>query len=714
MKILKILLAVVLVLVLLVVGAVAYVLVAVDPNDYKDQIAEAVREQTGRTLSFDGDLAFTLFPWIGLETGGLALSNAEGFTAETFAKVDAVQVSVKLLPLLSKNLEMRTLTLSGLTLNLEKRKDGRTNWQDLAEAGAAGEQAQDPDSGSHSGGGAGLAAFAIGGVEILDANVSYADRQAGTEYAVSGLNLTTGPILPGRATEISLDVTLTSSQPQLAANVSLAAEVLARPEGPSVEIRDLDFRVDADGAAVPGGEASLTATGDLEYDGAAGTASLTEFVLGALDATIRLDAQATGLNGNHAYTGTITLEELSPKRLMASLGQPALETADPDALTSFAARLPFSGGTNSLTMEGLSMQLDQSTLTGSLSLPDIKKQALRFDLALDTLNADRYLPPAKKSEAEPTQEAAEPSDPTKEPDLAALGALDIDGTFRAGTLTLAKATLTDVLVALKASSGVVRVEPFKANLYEGSAEATIRLDARQSPAGLVIKKTVKNVKAGPLMQDVMGNDLLAGTASINADLTTRGLAPDTAKKNLNGSLSFSVDDGAINGVNIPKMIRDAQTRLTGGTPDPTKVERTDFSTLTGTATVKNGLVNNPDLLLKSPLLRLNGKGLVNLPEDSLDYSVTAALAATLQGQGGKERDELTDVPVPLRIHGPLAKPSYTLDVKELARQIGLSKLGESLGGGMKDAGKGIGDILGAPGKDEKKPDLEKTLKNIFN
>ena len=78
------------------------------------------------------DLSLSVFPWLGIETGGVRLGNAEGFTAPSFAEIDQLGLKVKLMPLLSRQVEVDTLVVKGLRLNLEKDASGKTNWDDLA------------------------------------------------------------------------------------------------------------------------------------------------------------------------------------------------------------------------------------------------------------------------------------------------------------------------------------------------------------------------------------------------------------------------------------------------------------------------------------------------------------------------------------------------------------------------------------------------------
>src|SRR5688572_24079482 len=86
-------------LVALIIVALLLVVLFVDPNDYRDDIAAVVERQTGRKLTLSGDLKLAVFPWIALETGAAALGDAPGFGNEPFASIQEARVGVRLLPL---------------------------------------------------------------------------------------------------------------------------------------------------------------------------------------------------------------------------------------------------------------------------------------------------------------------------------------------------------------------------------------------------------------------------------------------------------------------------------------------------------------------------------------------------------------------------------------------------------------------------------------
>ncbi len=128
----------------------------------------------------------------------------------------------------------------------------------------------------------------------------------------------------------------------------------------------------------------------------------------------------------------------------------------------------------------------------------------------------------------------------------------------------------------------------------------------------------------------------------------------------------------------------------------------------GTAKIKNGLINNPDLSAKSPLLRLTGKGTASLPAETIDYRATATVVASTRGQGGKDLQDLAGVPIPVRITGTFQNPKYGLDTAALGKALATSKVkslvkipGATTGGadggspvdGAKKAIEGIGGAL---------------------
>ena len=174
----RILLAVVGVLLALIIVAIIALPLLFDPNDYKAQINAAIERQIGREVDISGDIGLSVFPWLGLELGRVDVANAEGFGDEPMAQMNAAQISVKLLPLLSRDIEVGTVSLDGLRLRLARNDEGRSNWADISEHIAEGqdqaaeeEQTDAPDD-SEDESGFTLESLQIGAIDIQDAAVS--------------------------------------------------------------------------------------------------------------------------------------------------------------------------------------------------------------------------------------------------------------------------------------------------------------------------------------------------------------------------------------------------------------------------------------------------------------------------------------------------------------------------------------------------------------
>src|SRR5690242_14169902 len=124
-------------LIALLVLALLAVWLFVDPNNYKDRIAAAVKDSTGRSLSLPGKLKLSVFPWISLQTGEASLGNPAGFGDEPFLTLKRASLSVKLMPLLHSQLEVGRIEIDGLDLRLKQNAAGKGNWEDWGSKASA-------------------------------------------------------------------------------------------------------------------------------------------------------------------------------------------------------------------------------------------------------------------------------------------------------------------------------------------------------------------------------------------------------------------------------------------------------------------------------------------------------------------------------------------------------------------------------------------------
>ena len=175
------------------IAAAIILVLTVDPNEYKEEIAQAVKTETGRELKFEGDIGFNFFPWLGLEVGSMALGNAKGFSPDEMVRIKKAEASIQILPLLTGEISIGTIVLDGFTLNLAKNRKGVTNWDDLTKAGGDQPKASESKEKDKSDGSK-IDALSVEGIEITNANVIFDDQQAGKKTSLTNLNLEIGSV----------------------------------------------------------------------------------------------------------------------------------------------------------------------------------------------------------------------------------------------------------------------------------------------------------------------------------------------------------------------------------------------------------------------------------------------------------------------------------------------------------------------------------------
>ncbi len=305
----------------------------------------------------------------------------------------------------------------------------------------------------------------------------------------------------------------------------------------------------------------------------------------------------------------------------------------------------------------------QSQIKAKLGVSNFSQPAIKFDVELDKLDADLYLP------KRPAGASPQPTDSEMPLDLSGLRKLNIDGSLRIGALKVMNVKSSELRVGVQAKSGMVNVNPLSAKLYQGHANGNLSINAQAVPT-ITINQNLSGVDIASLGKDAANFDTLEGKGSVGINLALQGNTVSEMKKSANGNLSLNLADGAIKGINIAKKIRDAKSVLGVKSQSQAvdKSEKTDFSELKASFKVTNGIAHNDDLSMKSPLLRLSGNG--DIGNDSINYLAKATLAKTLEGQGGQ--DSVRGVTVPVRVSGPFVDLKYNLDfaamVSDDARQ----------------------------------------------
>jgi len=226
LKIIKLFATLIASLVLLLIIAIFAFTTFVDPNDFKPQIIKKVYETTGRQLKLNGKLHWSFFPWLGLQINDAQLSNAKGFDNQSFAQIKQAEIRIRLAALLKRELNIGTLAIDGLQLNLSKNKNGVNNWQDLMSQST--QTAKKEATANHENNSPSsrqsyfrLTAFAVRKIEVTNSQINWNNQENNQRYDIKQLNITSQDISLGQAFPIDLQFILQSPDPKLNTDIKV-------------------------------------------------------------------------------------------------------------------------------------------------------------------------------------------------------------------------------------------------------------------------------------------------------------------------------------------------------------------------------------------------------------------------------------------------------------------------------------------------------------
>jgi AsmA protein len=318
-------------------------------------------------------------------------------------------------------------------------------------------------------------------------------------------------------------------------------------------------------------------------------------------------------------------------------------------------------------------KFDDTTVKAKLALADFGAPHYGFDLDLDRIDLDRYL--VAQPDAKPAPSSGPKVEVDVPVDLSALEGLRADGKLAVGSLRLMGLQIAELKAQVRAADGRAQVAPHSAKLYEGSLHGALTLIARGNRVAL--KENLSGVSIGPLVKDLMGRDAVEGKGNVALDLAAAGPTVNAMKKSLAGTARVELKDGALKGINITEALR--KTRAAFGSKSaqqqPTDpAQRTDFSAMSASFLVKDGVARNDDLDVRAPLIRVGGAGAIDIGRSRLDYVAKAAVVATAKGQGGAGLEHLSGLIIPVKVSGTFDAPKYEVDYRAMASTAAKAKV----------------------------------------
>ncbi len=447
------------------------------------------------------------------------------------------------------------------------------------------------------------------------------------------------------------------------------------------------------------GQPTRIAMPSVSLDLDSGALEMPELAVEQGDFTLRGSASGSGVLGDLAAMNLAGALSLQTGDLGDLLTRNAFveEALPPAAPSSIQAGFDYSVRENTADLSNLEAALDDMTLAGSVRVDDLSallaapsdegasvaQPGYRFDLRINRLDLDALLAGEEVPEAEQPGTAEQLLLP-----VAPLHGLNVAGRARIGELITTGLTLSEVDLRVTSRDDALTLAPVSANLFGGVIETELTYDVSGSEPAMHLAAESRGVDTGALLQALEVTDKVEGRGSLGVDLRGQGADVDQLLGALGGNILFELRDGAIKGFDLQAALLELEEQVARYRGEETEVRpkpeaETRFAELSGSFRVDRGVFHNDDLALKAPLFRVGGEGDIDLPGDRIDYRLDVNVVESVEGQGGKALDELRGERIPFKIYGPIASPSYTLDlsslVKEQAREEVKKRILEELG-----------------------------------
>lgn len=399
------------------------------------------------------------------------------------------------------------------------------------------------------------------------------------------------------------------------------------------------------------------------FDTAADTVTVAPFEAEVFGLAASGEVSGRGVSKQAAWTGRANVAQFSPQDLIRRFGLPAQPTSDPKALTRATIDTRFTADAKEARFDELVLLLDDSKLTGNFALVGFDKPTYRFALAVDRVDADRYLPPKARDAKQGQATAGDIKLPEN-------NTMQLDGTMQIADLRLAGMQFSDVGSRILIGNGDAKLEGARARLYGGNFAGNFHVRAAGDKPGLALDGKASGLQLQPLIQALTGRPAnFSGTAAFDLNLSGTGRTIIENVQTAGGNVSFDMTDGAIKGFNLARTLCTAWN-VKEGAPGPRgeQPNATAYQAIKGSAVVTAGSARSDDLLVRTSFMDISGRGTLGLVEQTLDYDLDAKVTGKIAIPGCETMDGLVGEAIPFNIRGTVTEPRITPDFSKILQR----------------------------------------------
>jgi uncharacterized protein involved in outer membrane biogenesis len=613
------------VLVVAVVVAGIAILKSQDFNQYKGLIADKVKAATGRDLTLAGDVELVISWSPALAVNDVTFANASWGSRPELVKLKRLEAEVRLIPLLSGNVEVNRIVLKGADILLETNDKGQGNW--VFSTPAASSTATTTTTTTSSSGGP-TALPVVHSIKIEDSQVLWTDGVTKQTKTIVIKSFTAKADSASSPIEIALDGSYNDNPITAKGTIGAVGALLANQAFP------IDVTAEAGGAKIA-------------LKGAAAKPMTAEGIAAALS------VEGNSLADLNAISGA-TLPPLGPYSLSGNLSNPS----------------------GVYKVEQLQLKMGSSSMTGDASVAmGGKKPNITANLAAAVIDLKDFgVKPAEgggagsgttSSSGAANDGRVFPADPLP---FDGLGAVDAAIHLTAQKFIKDPVTLENLALDMALQASKLTIKNFQSGLGGGEFAISAVIDGAKTPAPVAIKINAKQVEVGTLLQTLSISDVLqGGKADLDLDVAGAGNSVREIMAGLNGNTNFTMGEGHINNRFAKILLSDLfQLIATGGSGDSS-----NLNCFVSKFDIKKGLATSTGLVLDTNGASIVGSGDINLATEKLKLHLDPRAKQT----------NLANLAIPVNIGGTMANPSVTPDAAALAQGIAGAAVGAATTGG---------------------------------
>ncbi len=638
-------------IVLIVIAAVVLPLV-IDPNDYKDTIENKIQENIGRSAHLDGDIEWKVFPWLALGFNDVKIDNQKGFEGESLAVVNTLSARVKLLPLLTKKIEVGQVILDDAEFNLQVNKNGHSNWKSILD------HLQSEDSTASNSETSSNAKLNIAGIKLNNITVNYTDLQAKTQAKISKLNLTTSEISAINPIDIKayLHVAVADTGLDVDMTTQVTAKNLLGDTGVIIDIDDFSVKGQSSSDNELPIDVSLNEGGvvDLSKD----VLNIPSIVMTLGEAELLTNLSGKNITQNNSMlSGSFKLNKMNLNEFLKKLTGAYFVTTD--TFDDFQSSGSWVMQGQALKLSKLQINYADTTVTGQANITNLDKLKGQFNLNINKFNVDDFLG------TEETAQSTDTSGSNVTPPDINFGQLK--GMVNIAELTASGTKVQNLSITVNTNGSKMALEPIKADFYQGLLVSAIKIDTKATKEKVIVEHKMNKVQAGPLLTDLAGSELLTGLGNFDANINIDKPFSDVPLKSAHGNISYTLSDGAIYGVDVFGMMQKGLSLLYPEVKEEAGdgEKKTTFALMEMDADINEGILTSNKLNIESPYLKIKGNLTIDLVKMTIKGTIEPELLDIPEQLVSEKYKKLIGLPIPVSLSGSLLEPNVSIDAKKL-------------------------------------------------